>query len=57
MFTWLTQNKFKAHLIAFSLMVIASIGMIFSMHQESTSFTWLMVAIFAAANILTIFIK
>jgi len=57
MIAWLSKHKFQAHLIAFLLMVISSIGMIFSLQQDSTIFTWLLVAVFAAANILAIFIK
>ncbi len=57
MLDWLRKNKFQAHLAAFLLMVLASVGMIFSLQQNSTNATWLMVAIFAAANILAVFIK
>jgi len=57
MIEWLSKHKFQAHLSAFFLMVISSIGMIFSIQQNSTIFTWLLVAVFAAANILAIFIK
>jgi hypothetical protein len=57
MLDWLSKYKFQAHLTAFLLMVVTSIGMIFSMQQENYFFTWLFVAIFAAANLLTIFIK
>lgn len=57
MLNWLRKHKFRAHLTAFLLMVFASVGMIFSMHQNGGSFTWLMVAIFATANILALFIK
>ena len=57
MLEWLRKYKFQAHLTAFLLMVFASIGMIFSAQQDSSGFTWLMIVIFAAANILAIFIK
>ena len=57
MLDWLTTHKFQAHLAAFLLMVIASVGMIFSMQQDGSIFAWLMVAIFVVANILAIFIK
>ena len=53
----LSKHKFQAHLSAFLLMVISSIGMIFLMQEGSTPFIWLMIAIFAMANILAIFIK
>ena len=57
MLNWLSNHKFQAHLAAFLLMVISSIGMIFSMQQDGSNFSWLMIAIFAAANILALFIK
>jgi len=57
MLIWLTKNKFQAHLTAFLLMVISSIGMLFLMRQNSDGFTWLMVAIFVVANIIAIFVK
>ena len=53
----LSKHKFQAHLSAFLLMVISSIGMIFLMQEGSTPFIWLMIAIFAMANFLAIFIK
>ena len=57
MLEWLSKHKFQAHLTAFLLMVFASIGMIFSAQQDNSGFTWLMLVVFAAANILAIFIK
>lgn len=57
MIGWLSKHKFEAHLTVFLLMVISSIGLIFSMGQNSSVFTWLLVVIFAAANVLAIFIK
>ena len=57
MLNWLSKYKFQAHLSAFLLMVISSIGMIFLKWEGSTPFTWLMIAIFAIANVLAIFIK
>ena len=57
MLNWLRNHKFKAHLTAFLLMLISSIGMLYSIRLDSTSFTWLLVAIFAAANLLAVLIK
>ena len=57
MTTWLKNNKFKAHLIAFSLIILASIGLVFSADSESSSLLWGLLAIFALANLLAIFIK
>ena len=57
MLNWLSNHKFQAHLTAFLLMLIASIGMLFSVRLDSASFTWMLVAVFAAANILAVLIK
>jgi hypothetical protein len=57
MMEWLSKHKFQAHLTAFLIMVISSIGMILSIRQDSSYFTWLLVALFAAANIFAVFIK
>jgi len=55
--SWLSKHKFQAHLSAFLLMVISSIGMIFLMRDEGSPLTWLMILIFALANLLAVFIK
>lgn len=57
MLNWLSNHKFQAHLTAFLLMLISSIGMLYSVRLDSTNFTWLLVAVFAAANILAVLIK
>lgn len=57
MIEWLSEHKFQAHLTVFLLMVVSSIGLIFSMQLDSSILTWLLVAIFAMANVLAIFIK
>lgn len=57
MLNWLSKHKFQTHLTAFLLMMISSIGMLVSMNMESANFTWLLVAIFAAANILAVLVK
>lgn len=54
---WLSKYKFQAHLTAFLLMVIASIGLLFAMKLDSVALIWLLVAVFAAANVLAIFVK
>ena len=57
MISWLSKHKFQAHLSAFLLMVASSIGMIALTQGEGSPFTWLMIAVFAFANILAVFIK
>jgi len=57
MLEWFSKNKFQAHLLAFTLMVLTSVGMIFALRREAYLLTWLMIAIFAIANVLTLFVK
>ena len=57
MISWLSKHKFQAQLSAFLLMVVSSIGMIALIQEEGSPFTWLMIAVFAFANILAVFIK
>ena len=57
MINWLSKHKFQAHLSVFLLMVVSSIGMIALMHDEGGFLTWLMIAVFAFANLLAVLIK
>ena len=57
MINWLSKHKFQAHLSAFLLMVVSSIGMIALVQDEGSPLTWLMIATFSLANILAVFIK
>ena len=57
MLKWLSNHKFQAHLTAFVLMVLTSIGMIFALPSEANALTWVMVVLFAAANVLALFIE
>jgi hypothetical protein len=57
MLNYITQHKFHAHLMAFLLMLISSAGMILLMQSERVVFIWLFIVIFAAANILAVFVK
>ena len=57
MLKWLSNHKFQAHLTAFVLMVLTSVGMIFALPSEANALTWVMVVLFAAANVLALFIE
>jgi hypothetical protein len=57
MLKWLSEHKFQAHTTAFLLMVIASIGMLFSIQQDQVGLSWLWVMLFASANLLAMLIK
>ena len=55
---WLKHNKFKAHILAFALMVLTAIGMIFAVNAAAaTHLIWGLVVVFALANVLAMFIK
>ena len=51
------RNKFKAHTLAFTLMVLTSIGLYLATHSHSTSLIWGLMGGFAAANVLAIFVR
>ncbi len=51
----LLQNRFKAHLFIFSLMVLSSILLNTALHATASAI--LLLAIFAAANLLALFVK
>lgn len=53
----LRKNKFQAHSVAFGLMILASVGMIFTLRSEADALTWALIAIFAAANGLALLIR
>ncbi len=55
MVPWLREHKFETHLSAFLLMALSSSGMYFSMSGNSHMLTWLLVGLFAAANLLAMF--
>jgi hypothetical protein len=54
---WLSEHKFQAHLTAFLLMILSSIGMILLMRGDRNGLIWLLVAVFAGANLLAVFVK
>jgi hypothetical protein len=57
MLSLIRKHKFKAHLIAFTLMILSSIGMYFAIDSGSASLIWALLGGFVLANILAIFIK
>jgi hypothetical protein len=57
MISWLSKHKFQAHLSAFLLMVVSSMGMIALMQDQGSPISWLMIVVFAFANILAVFVK
>ncbi|MBC8330446.1 MAG: hypothetical protein H8E28_00545 [Anaerolineae bacterium] len=57
MLTWIRNNKFKAHLTAFLLMVIPAAGMLFTPRNAADSLTWAWLILFVMGNLLAMFIR
>ena len=53
----LHEHKFQAHLAAFSLMILASVGMLLALPSGNGAVIWGLVALFAAGNILAVLTK
>lgn len=53
----LRKNKFQAHSVAFGLMILASVGMIFTLRSEANALSWVLIGLFAAANGLALLIR
>jgi len=56
-FSWLRENKFKAHLTAFSLMMLASVGMIIYLRSDTSGWFGLPLSLFIVGNLLAILIS
>jgi hypothetical protein len=54
---WLSENKFRMHLLAFSVMILAPIALYFAAQGPSTPWIWVLIALFAAANLLVIAVR
>ena len=54
--TWLKNSKFKAHTLAFSLMILTSIGMILAV-KAVPELIWGLLAVFALSNGLAMLTK
>jgi len=57
MLSFLRTHKFEAHLTAFALMVLTSIGMYLVIDQGSPSLIWALLGGFILANLLAIIVK
>ncbi len=53
----LHEHKFQAHLAAFSLMILASVGMLLALPSGNGAVIWGLVALFAAGNLLAVLTK
>jgi hypothetical protein len=57
MLSIISKHKFEAHLTAFTLMILSSIGMYLAIDSGSTGLIWTLLGGFIFANILAILIK
>ena len=57
MMNWLRIYKFEAHLTAFTLMILTSIGLYITAVTDKTLLAWVLISVFALANILAMVIK
>lgn len=55
-FAWLRENKFKAHLTAFSLMMLSSAGMIIYLRSDTSGWFGLPLSLFILGNLLAMLI-
>lgn len=57
MLSFLRTHKFEAHLTAFVLMVLASIGMVLVIDRGSPGLIWILLGGFVLANVVAILVK
>jgi len=57
MINYLHKHKFLAHLTAFTLMVLASVGMLFTISRGNSGIIWGLAALFAVGNVLAALTK
>ncbi len=54
---WLKTQKYQAHLLAFVLMILASIGLIFTVGSENPATTGVLLGVFVAGNLLALAVQ
>jgi hypothetical protein len=54
--SWLRENKFEAHLTAFSLMILSSVGMIIYLRSDASGWFGLPLSLFVLGNLLAMLI-
>ena len=57
MIQWLRTHKFEAHLLTFSLMILASIGLYITGSSGITLLVWILIGVFVLANIMAMAVK
>jgi|GEM_PF-2213943 len=53
----LSENKFRVHLLAFSIMILAPAPLYLAAQHQATPWIWILVALFSAANLLVIAVR
>lgn len=54
---WLSENKFRMHLLAFSVMIFVPIPLYFAAQGPSAPWIWVLIALFTTANLLVIAVR
>ena len=49
---YLHEHKFQSHLTAFTLMILAAVGMVLAIPAGNAALIWGLIALFAAGNLL-----
>jgi hypothetical protein len=57
MISWLRTHRFEAHLISFGLMILVSVGLYITVNTGLKGLTWVLLGVFALANVLAMAIK
>jgi hypothetical protein len=57
MITWLRQNKFRSHTIAFTLMILAAIGMYLTSTAGNSGVIWILLGVFILGNLVAMGVK
>jgi hypothetical protein len=53
----LSENKFRMHLLAFSIMILAPIPLYFAAQGRAAPWIWVLIALFSVANLLVIAVR
>ena len=57
MIQWIKAHKFESHLIAFTLMILSSIGLYLAVEGEQNWVILLLISIFACGNLIAVIVK
>ena len=57
MIQWTRTHKFEAHLICFAMMILASIALYVVINTGMAVLVWILLGLFALANVLAMLVK